>query len=425
MLPPILPHFAFAGKYSGKTCTAASALGMVTQLAQQAESVWKRSTGSPGWGSLVDFDQMSPLRTVTYAQYVAWRAGREKLYSRGALDVYTPFCAQMSKGWGADELVRRITLPPMQSADVLHFGRIYSGEGQGRQGLDLEIVRPACDLKRPPLAPSNSSGLLVRPDAASFRSTHCRELVALAPWKLTTSLQRATIALLAARGIQMGPPQNRRPFHCVHVRSGRGETKSPAGFVRSAVTQPLQYFRARQHQNTSPPLFYLAADVSWGTLMKEFAPQVKELRDMCGEGRCVHSTTFFTSDQRAAWARDSKLGIMRSDIETMILDLTVCTQADQFWQGTSRSSSFAKFVTALRAQGPRRSCSVEDVAPGPRSMPPPASHAATARPATARPANALTPTTLSATTRSATNRLSASHATKAVRGFAMHTGMPA
>ena len=107
----------------------------------------------------------------------------------------------MTRRWRARDFLARLE----ERAPLLRVGRIYSGTGGGAQGLDLECVRPGCDL------------------------TGCGRAVALAPWRLAARLRDATRALLAARAA--------RGVHCVHIRSGKGETSDYLQFVSFAPSE--------------------------------------------------------------------------------------------------------------------------------------------------------------------------------------------
>lgn len=308
-------------------------------LSLAAEKVWGRYTfaGWARWEHLLSLSDLAPLKVVDFSHFAHLSRGG------GEGEEYTPFCAQMTRGWTATEIVHHCA----SSARVLRLGRIYSGSPRGSQGLDLETVRPGCDLM----------------------SIHggCEQRVALATWRLAPALQLATGKLLSSSKERT---RRGKALWCVHVRSGKGETPNSTPYIRSSVLPPLHRL-LKNH--TSPPFIYLSADLPFEELMK-FAPAIPELRTLCSLARCAGARELFSGEEMARWTKDVGVSpiswTLRSSsstaISTMLLDVAVCTLAQDFWQSSARKSSFAALVEALRRgrQGAQReACSAEDKAP--------------------------------------------------------------
>ena len=105
-----------------------------------------------------------------------------------------PFCGGMTRGWNAFNITQRLPANPI----VLKLGRALGGS----RGLDLEAVRPACDLRG------------------------CGREAARAAWSLHPALREATAHL--RRNVKQS-------IVCAHVRTGRGETSTDLSFLAHAV----------------------------------------------------------------------------------------------------------------------------------------------------------------------------------------------
>jgi hypothetical protein len=140
-----------------------------------------------------------------------------------------PFCGSMTRGWTAANITQRLPSNPI----ILKLGRALGGS----RGLDLEAVRPACDLRG------------------------CNRETARAAWSLNPALREATAYLRR---------KVKRPVMCAHIRTGRGETSTYRSFLDHAVAALVRHLRTRN----DAPAVYLASDMSLVEI-KKLRPQSK------------------------------------------------------------------------------------------------------------------------------------------------------
>jgi len=323
VLPPILPHGRLSASYANQECTRRDAgrlVGDVQAKADRAYAQFRRS-GHASWRRVLDLAKFEAtgLRFVDEAASLSV--------------VPVPFCGSMTRGWTAANITDELPSNPI----ILNLGRALGGS----RGLDLEAVRPACDLRG------------------------CGRAAARAAWSLHPALREATAHL--RRNVK-------RPIVCAHVRTGKGETATYVLFLDHAVAALVRHLRTR----SDAPAVYLAADMPLGDIRKlrSRSKAVDELFELCDGGgeRCAfvggHEDARFGVNieewrRRAQFGR--QIGKQRDEAsERVILDVATCVLADAFVQSPARTSSLAVLVNDLRRNASTRPCGVHDYAPGPR-----------------------------------------------------------
>ena len=323
VLPPILPHGRLSASYVDRPCTRRDAgrlVGDVQARADRAYAQFRRS-GHASWRRVLDL-----------AKFEA--TGLRFADTAASLSVAPiPFCGSMTRGWNAFNITQRLPANPI----ILKLGRALGGS----RGLDLEAVRPACDLRG------------------------CGRETARAAWSLHPALREATAHL--RRNVKQS-------IVCAHVRTGRGETSTYLLFLDHAVAALVRHLRTR----SDAPAVYLASDMPLGDIRKlrSQSKAVDELFGMCDGGgeRCAfvgnQEDARFGADvvewrRRARFARQIGKQIDKAS-ERVILDVATCVLADAFVQSPARTSSLAVMVNDLRRNASTQPCGVHDYAPGPR-----------------------------------------------------------
>ena len=169
VLPPILPHGRLSASYVDRPCTRRDAGRLVGDVQAKADRAYAqfRQSGHASWRRVLDLAKFEAtgLRFVDEA---------------AALSVApVPFCGSMTRGWTAANITDKLPANPV----ILNLGRALGGS----RGLDLEAVRPACDLRG------------------------CGREAARAAWALHPALRDATAHL--RRNVK-------RSIVCAHVRTG-------------------------------------------------------------------------------------------------------------------------------------------------------------------------------------------------------------
>ena len=158
-----------------------------------------------------------------------------------------PFCGSMTRGWTAANITDKLPTNPV----ILNLGRAL---GRSR-GLDLEAVRPACDLR--------GCGR----EAARAPRGRCIPRCATRRAHLRRNVKRSIV--------------------CAHVRTGRGETATYLSFLDHAVSALVRHLRTRR----DAPAVYLASDMPLGDIRKlrSRSKAVDESLRMCDGGgeRCA------------------------------------------------------------------------------------------------------------------------------------------
>ena len=324
VLPPILPHGRLSASYVNEECTRRDAgrlVGDVQAKADRAYAQFRRSGGA-SWRRVLDLAKFE----ATGLRFV------DEAASLSVAPI--PFCGSMTRGWTAANITDRLPANPV----ILNLGRALGGS----RGLDLEAVRPACDLRG------------------------CGREAARAAWSLHPALREATAHL--RRNVK-------RSIVCAHVRTGRGETATYLLFLDHAVAALVRHLRTRR----DAPAVYLASDMPLGDIRKlrSRSKAVDELLRMCDGGgeRCAfvgsQEDARFGADHHDEWRRRARfarqLGKQRDRAsERVVLDVATCVLADAFVQSPARTSSLAVLVNDLRRNASTRPCGVHDYAPGPR-----------------------------------------------------------
>ena len=192
------------------------------------------------------------LRAVRRSGHASWRrvldlakfeaTGLRFVDEAASLSVApVPFCGSMTRGWTAANITDKLPANPV----ILNLGRALGGS----RGLDLEAVRPACDLRG------------------------CGREAARAAWALHPALRDATAHL--RRNVK-------RSIVCAHVRTGKGETATYLLFLDHAVAALVRHLRTRR----DAPAVYLASDMPLGDIRKlrSRSKAVDELLQMCDGG---------------------------------------------------------------------------------------------------------------------------------------------
>jgi hypothetical protein len=319
VLPPILPHGRLSASYVDRPCTRRTAGTLVGDVQARADRAYAqvRGRGHASWRRVLDLSKFEAtgLRFADAAASLSVAA--------------IPFCGSMTRGWTAANITQRLPANPI----ILKLGRALGGS----RGLDLEAVRPACDLRG------------------------CGREAARAAWSLHPALREATAYL--RRNVKQS-------IVCAHVRTGRGETSTYLSFLDHAVAALVRHLRTR----SDAPAVYLASDMSLGDIrrLRSQSKAVDELFELCDGGgeRCA-----FVGNQGDArfgedvveWRRRARFA-RRIDkaSERVILDVATCVLADAFVQSPARTSSLAVMVNDLRRNASTQPCGVHDYAPGPR-----------------------------------------------------------
>ena len=323
ILPPILPHGRLSASYADQKCTRLSASKLVNDVQAKADRAYAqfRRSGHASWRRVLDL-----------ARFEA--TGLKFVDEAASLSVApVPFCGSMTRGWTAANITDELPANPI----ILNLGRALGGS----RGLDLEAVRPACDLRG------------------------CGRAAARAAWALHPALRDATVHM--RRNVK-------RPIVCAHVRTGKGETATYVLFLDHAVAALVRHLRTR----SDAPAVYLASDMPLGDIRKlrSRSKAVDELFELCDGGgeRCAfvggHEDARFGVNieewrRRAQFGR--QIGKQRDEAsERVVLDVATCVLADAFVQSPARTSSLAVLVNDLRRNASTQPCGVHDYAPGPR-----------------------------------------------------------
>ena len=171
VLPAILPHGRLSASYVNQECTRRDA-GSSWATCRPRPTGPTRSSGGAAtrpWRRVLDLARFE----ATGLRFV------DEAASLSVAPV--PFCGSMTRGWTAANITDKLPSNPV----ILNLGRALGGS----RGLDLEAVRPACDLRG------------------------CGGEAARAAWALHPALRDATAHL--RRNVK-------RSIVCAHVRTGSG-----------------------------------------------------------------------------------------------------------------------------------------------------------------------------------------------------------
>jgi len=318
VVPPLLPHGRLSASYSTQ-CTRTNAEKLVTSVQDRADRSYRQFSNAASWRRVLD---LRPLEATGV-----------KFVERAPLSLNVkpiPFCGKMTRGWTAFNITENLPATPV----ILRLGRAFGGS----RGLDLDSVRPGCDLRG------------------------CPRKAAVAAWALAPSLRAAT---------QFLRRRVRRPIVCAHLRTGKGETSTYRAFLDHSITALLKHLRTR----SDGPAVYLASDMAMDEIRKlrSSSKAINELFTLCGGSKtCAFvgsqdSLRFGASSANLGYWR-KLVGLSMNDRSArVLLDVATCVLADTFVQSPARTSSLAVLVNDLRRNASTAPCGIHDWAPGPRT----------------------------------------------------------